>query len=753
MKFRMQKSSKKSQSKSQKTNWRFIFLLILIFSLLLSLFSSEGSRKKNLTFEEFEKAFSEGRIAQGISQLPLKIVAKESSTDLIIEGYISEESFYNFSKEEFFSVDLHLPQQVNQIQNLLGDRLKFQKGKKASSNRSASLPQIKEWISHGEVILNSSEKFPILRIAPDGSATLSFYRKLRTTPKETDSKNPLISKFQVRMNALLMQNKLNMLLLSRIPYERQEKHWSGILINLLPVVLLIGFFVFIARQQMKVATRGTSGFGKSKMRATGKDEKENKKITFKDVAGVDEAKEELLEVVDFLKNPKKFEKLGAIIPKGVLLIGAPGTGKTLLARAVSGEADVEFFSISGSDFVEMFVGIGASRVRDIFQEAKRNSPCIVFIDEIDAVGRHRGHGVGGGHDEREQTLNALLVEMDGFENKQGIVVIAATNRADVLDPALLRPGRFDRNVIVPLPDMKGREEILNVHTKKVCLSENVDLSIIARGTPGFSGAELANLINEAALLAAAKNLEEVTIKEMEEARDKVRWGKERRSLAITQKERKNTAYHEAGHAIVSFFTEATDPIHKVTIIPRGQSLGATMFLPSEDKFSYRKKELIAQLAVAMGGRAAEEIIFGDVTNGAVQDIRQATQIARKMVCEWGMSESMGMIEYGENRDEVFLARDIARAKTYSEDTAQKIDSEMKTLIDSAYEKAKCILLEKRKELNSLSEALLEYETLDFKHVKEILEEGELKNPPFVSDSSIQKIQKIQNLKKRKKKSS
>jgi len=381
------------------------------------------------------------------------------------------------------------------------------------------------------------------------------------------------------------------------------------------------------------------------------------------VAGIQEAKEELFEIVDFLRDPKKFEMLGGNIPKGVLMVGSPGTGKTLLARAIAGEAEVPFFSISGSDFVEMFVGVGASRVRDMFEQGKKNSPCIVFIDEIDAVGRHRGQGMGGGNDEREQTLNALLVEMDGFDARSGVIIIAATNRPDVLDPALLRPGRFDREVRVNLPDVIGREQILGVHAKKVKISKEVDLAVIARGTPGFSGAELANLLNEAALLAARTGKKEIKQPELEEARDKVRWGRERRSLALSDKEKENTAYHEAGHAILNIICEHTDPLHKVTIIPRGPALGVTMFLPEEDKYTYRVGELVDQLCVAMGGRVAEELVFGNVTNGAVGDIRQATSIARKMVCEWGMSESLGMVEYGsDENNEMFMAK----GKSYSD---------------------------------------------------------------------------------------
>lgn len=510
-----------------------------------------------------------------------------------------------------------------------------------------------------------------------------------------------------------------------IPRYRNNA-WGTMLISMLPILLLLFLLYFLVRQQIKTAGRGALSFGKSKAKMLSQD---RNKVTFKDVAGCDEAKDEVQELVEFLKDPKRFQKLGGKIPKGVLMVGPPGTGKTLLARAIAGEADVPFFTISGSDFVEMFVGVGASRVRDMFEQGKKNAPCLIFIDEIDAVGRHRGHGLGGGHDEREQTLNALLVEMDGFDSQEGIIIIAATNRPDVLDPALLRPGRFDRQVTVGLPDVRGREEILRVHAKKVKLSEHADLSKVARGTPGFSGAELANVINEAALLAARKNLKAISTAELEEARDKVRWGRERRSLALSDKEKENTAYHEAGHAILIELLEHTDPLHKVTIIPRGPSLGSTMWLPEEDKFTHRKSELLDDLVVAMGGRVAEEIQFGDVTNGAMGDIRQATNIARNMVCAWGMSEKLGMIEYGEGDQAVFLARDLGRSRNYSGATAQKIDEEVKLLIDNAYEKARTMLLQHKDKLDAIAIALLEYETLDGLHIKEIMEHGRMINPP------------------------
>ena len=490
------------------------------------------------------------------------------------------------------------------------------------------------------------------------------------------------------------------------------------------VIMLIVYFLF--RQQIKMAGKGALNFGKSKARMMARDKN---KITFKDVAGVEEAKDEVQELVEFLKDPKKFQKLGGRIPKGVLMIGSPGTGKTLLARAIAGEADVPFFSISGSDFVEMFVGVGASRVRDMFEQGRKSAPCLIFIDEIDAVGRHRGHGVGGGHDEREQTLNALLVEMDGFDAQEGIIIIAATNRPDVLDPALLRPGRFDRQVTVQLPDVKGREQILKVHAKRVKIAEGVEMDTIARGTPGYSGAELANVINEAALLAARRGLKAITLSELEEARDKVRWGKERRSLALSEKEKANTAYHEAGHALLCELLENTDPVHKVTIIPRGPSLGSTMNLPTEDKHNHRKKELIDTLAMIMGGRVAEEIFFGDVTSGAFGDIRQATRIARSMVCELGMSENLGMIDYGGQQEQQFFGRDMGRSRDYSEATANEIDHEVRKLCDDAYTRATDLINKHREQLDIIAKALLEYETLDGSHVRDIIAHGRMLNPP------------------------
>jgi len=484
---------------------------------------------------------------------------------------------------------------------------------------------------------------------------------------------------------------------------------GGFLLQSLPVLLLIGVWIFFMRQ-MQGGARGAMGFGKSKARLL----TENKnRVTFDDVAGVEEAKEEVVEIVDFLKDPQKFQRLGGKIPKGALLIGPPGTGKTLLARAIAGEAGVPFFTISGSDFVEMFVGVGASRVRDMFEQAKKNAPCIIFIDEIDAVGRHRGAGLGGGNDEREQTLNQLLVEMDGFEANEGIILIAATNRPDVLDPALLRPGRFDRQVVVPNPDVNGRERILRVHMKNVPLAADVETKVIARGTPGFSGADLSNLVNEAALMAARKNRRMVTMRDFEEAKDKVMMGAERRSMVMTEDEKKNTAYHEGGHALVALTVPSSDPVHKATIIPRGRALGMVMQLPEGDRYSMNFEQMTSRLAIMMGGRVAEELIFGKdkVTSGASSDIQAATSLARNMVTRWGYSDKLGLVSYGDNQEEVFLGHSVSRTQNVSEETANIIDAEVKRLVQTGYDEAKRILTEKLDDLHTLAKALLEYETL------------------------------------------
>lgn len=526
-------------------------------------------------------------------------------------------------------------------------------------------------------------------------------------------------------NALLGE-----LLKGKVDVSGQEKQQESFLLHLFvnwfPMFLLIGVWVFFMRQMQGGGGRGAMSFGRSRARLLGEDQV---KVTFADVAGVDEAKDEVKELVDFLRDPSKFQNLGGRIPRGVLLVGSPGTGKTLLARAVAGEAKVPFFTISGSDFVEMFVGVGASRVRDMFEQAKKHAPCIIFIDEIDAVGRHRGAGLGGGHDEREQTLNQLLVEMDGFEGSEGVIVVAATNRPDVLDPALLRPGRFDRQVVVPLPDIRGREQILRVHLQKVPVEVNLDIMAIARGTPGFSGADLSNLVNEAALFAARANKRKVSMMELDKAKDKIMMGAERRSMVMDDNEKKLTAYHEAGHAIVGLSVPEHDPVYKVSIIPRGRALGVTMFLPEQDRYSHSKRRLESQLSSLFGGRIAEELIFGleSVTTGASNDIMRSTEIARKMVTTWGLS-SMGPLTFGEEEGEVFLGRTMTQHKEISDRTAQQIDEEVRAIIDRNYKRAKDILLANMDTLHLMAESLIKYETIDTNQIKEIMS-GKEPSPP------------------------
>ncbi len=514
--------------------------------------------------------------------------------------------------------------------------------------------------------------------------------------------------------------------------DPQAGLWLTVLVQTLPFLLIIGFWIFMMRQMQAGGNKALS-FGKSRARLLSM---QQKKITFKDVAGVDEAKEELKEIIEFLREAQKFQKLGGRIPKGVLLVGPPGTGKTLLARAVAGEANVPFFSISGSDFVEMFVGVGASRVRDLFEQGKKNAPCIIFIDEIDAVGRHRGAGLGGGHDEREQTLNQLLVEMDGFESNDGVILVAATNRPDVLDPALLRPGRFDRRVVVDLPDVRGREEILRVHTRKIPMSDDVELNVLARGTPGFSGADIANMVNEAALIAARYNRKAVVMNDFELAKDKVMMGAERKSMLLTDKEKKVTAYHEAGHTLVAAFLPEADPLHKVTIIPRGMALGVTVYLPEGDKYNHTKEYLEARLATLMGGRLAEEIFLNQMSTGAGNDIERATDLARRMVCVFGMSK-LGPLTFGKKEEQIFLGREIAQHRDYSEDTAIKIDQEVTRIVSEAYDKAKNILETHRELLVKIAVALLEREVLDASEVKQILDGKDLPPRPPVDGAKAE----------------
>ncbi len=506
-------------------------------------------------------------------------------------------------------------------------------------------------------------------------------------------------------------------------FRRESPYFWQIVSSALPVLLLLGLLWFMFSRQMKGMGQGAMSFGKSRAKMLNRDKN---KVTFKDVAGVEEAKEEVQEIIDFLKDPKKFQKLGGRIPKGVMLMGPPGTGKTLMAKAIAGEADVPFFSISGSDFVEMFVGVGASRVRDMFEQGKKSAPCIIFIDEIDAVGRSRFSGIGGGHDEREQTLNALLVEMDGFDTQEGVIIIAATNRPDVLDPALQRPGRFDRQIVIDLPTLEGREAILKIHARGIKLATTVDLRRVARGTPGFSGADLANLMNEAALLAARSGKEAVAIDDLEEARDKVKWGRERRSRVLDDKEKKITAYHETGHALAGLLVEESEPLHKITIIPRGTAyLGATMQLPEKDRYMDGKLKLKGILCTLMGGRVAEEMFFGDITSGARSDLKQATRLARLMVCDWGMSETLGPQTFGSHEELTFLGRDISRGQEFSEDTSRKIDAEISSLLRESHDRARELLEKNRDKMELVAKALLERETLDGRDVKDLMTVGRI----------------------------
>lgn len=656
----------------------------------------------------------------------LKFVTKDSNTSGQLKGKIDIAEYRDLGakpKLEHFRVAIDTSLDQAEV-----DRLRREANiplvvaaeiSQPTDSINASLKDLRKWMAMNEVVFEGENALKLFKTSNSNDAVLEGERKVYPV------KDGVVAEyvpFSVQLNLFSLTEVERELITNNADTSPESNTMGFILIQILPILLIVAVLFFLFRFQMKNAGKGAMSFGKSKAKLLSV---EKSGVTFKDVAGIHEAKEELYEIVDFLKAPKKFEKLGANIPKGVLMVGSPGTGKTLLARAIAGEAEVPFFSISGSDFVEMFVGVGASRVRDMFEQGKKNSPCIVFIDEIDAVGRHRGQGMGGGHDEREQTLNALLVEMDGFDARSGVIIIAATNRPDVLDPALLRPGRFDRQVRVSLPDVVGREEILKVHAKKIKIAAGTELGVIARGTPGFSGAELANLLNEAALLAARTGKKEVTIAEMEEARDKVRWGRERRSMALSDKEKENTAYHEAGHAILNILCEHTDPLHKVTIIPRGPSLGMAMFLPTEDKFSYRRAEMVDQLCVAMGGRVAEELTFGNPTNGAMGDIRQATSIARSMVCEWGMSDELGMVEYGAAEGN----QGFGDAKSYSDETARKIDFEIKNFIDDAYNRAMDMLKANSDSLVLIAKALIEHETLNGEQITDLLLKGEMSNPP------------------------
>jgi cell division protease FtsH len=724
-------------------NWRLLVLLSVAAVILGLAFFNPLSNKavKQMTYAQFRQALDQGRIVLDNSKQPLKVSTSDAPFDATITGWITPEieAPKTDAPKKDFRVRVNLNVHNEEISQLLGSDIRFEQV--ASSDQqplpedaveTLTLAELRKAIGSNSVdAKNKDNPLRVLTTADSNDAVIVGTRSEFTPPvHQVDAQGKVVDSqpFSVRASTAIQGDDLKQLLHGKATYEVNKNYLGDAIFTFLPFLIIIGILFFLFRQQMKSAGRGAMSFGKSKARLLTMD---RNKVTFKDVAGIQEAKEELFEIVDFLRDPRKFQKLGGSIPKGILMVGSPGTGKTLLARAIAGEADVPFFSISGSDFVEMFVGVGASRVRDMFEQGRKHAPCLIFIDEIDAVGRHRGHGMGGGHDEREQTLNQLLVEMDGFDTQEGVIIIAATNRPDVLDPALLRPGRFDRQVTISLPDVNGREEILRVHVKKIKLAAGVDLAKIARGTPGFSGAELANLINESALLAARRGLTAVTLDEMEEARDKVRWGRERRSLAMSDKEKVGTAWHEAGHAYLNMVLPHTNPLHKVTIIPRGPYLGATMYLPDGDKYSTQKKEALANLIVTMGGRIAEGFHSDDVSNGASGDIRQATSLARHMVCEWGMSDKLGMVEYGEGDGPVFLGRgDMGgRRANYSESTAQIIDEEIKRFIDDAYDIATRVLTEGRDKVELIAKALLEFETLDAAHLKDIIEFGEMRNPP------------------------
>jgi cell division protease FtsH len=729
-------------------NWKLLILLSVATLILgLAFFNNPlGSNPaKNLSYSEFRACWDQGRVLVDDSKHPLKVITTDTSYDAEISGWLAPElqkSATSVESTTVFRVLVNLDLQKDEITAMLGDKIHIEASPEASpppapdaDAETLSLAEFRKALALGQIQTSGSDNKPLrIRTTPGTSqavivGTRKVFTNLVTKKTPKDGKDLAPEAFSVSVSVPILSDDLKQLVKDKAKYERHKDYLGSAIVTFLPVLLILLLLFFLFRQQMKNVGRGAMSFGKSKARLLSQD---RVKVTFKDVAGIQEAKEELCEIVDFLRDPRKFQKLGGSIPKGVLMVGAPGTGKTLLARAIAGEADVPFFSISGSDFVEMFVGVGASRVRDMFEQGKKQAPCLIFIDEIDAVGRHRGHGMGGGHDEREQTLNQLLVEMDGFDTQEGVIIIAATNRPDVLDPALLRPGRFDRQVTISLPDVNGREEILRVHVKKIKLAAGVDLSKIARGTPGFSGAELANLVNESALLAARRGLSAVTLDEMEEARDKVRWGRERRSLAMSEKERIGTAWHEAGHAYLNMVLPHTHPLHKVTIIPRGPYLGATMYLPDGDKYSTQKKEALASLIVTMGGRIAEGFHSDDVSNGAAGDIRQATALARNMVCEWGMSDKLGMVEYGEGDAPIFIGRgDTGRHPNYSGHTAKLIDEEIKFFIDDAFRQATEILAAARSTIEVIAQALLEYETLDASHLRDLIDHGVMRNPPNV----------------------
>lgn len=710
----------------QQKNWGVVILIAVIVGILMIAFNSEGTLgkpAKDMTLETFLQDYRNGNIVLNQpKKFPIEVISSEGSGNSVIRAYA-------YKKTPVYSTGtFYMPftdsEEIKSLCNRYGITTTRLNTAPPAVEQGERLYSTSEFIKLGEEGRIVAKDTPVVYENNGQGLIVGTYRKPLAQAPAAKDVNPV----KVEFSRVFQGDTVKQLLGNQARYIIEGNFWQAFLIYGLPIIILLLLFFFFFRAQ-NAGPNGAMRFGRSRARLL---DPSHNHTTFKDVAGISEAKEEVWEIVEFLRNPRKFRNLGGTIPKGVLMVGPPGTGKTLLAKAIAGEADVPFYTISGSDFVEMFVGVGASRVRDMFAEAKKHSPCIIFIDEIDAVGRHRGHGVGGGHDEREQTLNAMLVEMDGFSSNESVIVIAATNRVDVLDPALLRPGRFDRRVTVNLPDAAGREQILRVHARKIKLSPEVNLAPIARATTGFSGAELANIVNEAALIAAHKNQSVVTQDDLEEAREKVRWGRERRSLELTDKQKRLTAIHEAGHAICLLKTalRKTLPLHKVTIIPRGPALGVTMMLPEEDQLSEYKSDMLDYIVMAMGGRCAEEVVFGDVSGGARADISQATAIARKMVCVYGMSEKLGPVEYGSNHEEVFLARDLSQStRNFSEHTAQIIDEEIKRIVGENYQRALQILRDNKERLLLIAEKLLEYETLRGDHIAELLETGEMKNPP------------------------
>lgn len=715
-----------SPTPGNQPNWGLWILMAVISGILFLAFMFDGDMAgsaRTVKLDEFQKDYRNGLIVLTQSrEYPIEVVTNSGGSQGTITAYKYRVApSYEVGK---FYMPFTSSEEIKALCNRYGittTQVNAPGPAPAEADRVWSTDDFRKLGEEGRIILKDS---PTIYESNGQGVIIGSYRKNPSGTITSKDVEPIVVDF----SPVFQGDKVRDLLGNHASYKVENNTWELILINCLPFVLFLLILIFFFRAQSG-GPSGAMKFARSRARLL---DPGSNNITFKDVAGISEAKEEVWEIVEFLRNPQKFRNLGGTIPKGVLMVGPPGTGKTLLAKAIAGEADVPFYTISGSDFVEMFVGVGASRVRDMFAEAKKHSPCLIFIDEIDAVGRHRGHGVGGGHDEREQTLNALLVEMDGFAANENVIVIAATNRVDVLDPALLRPGRFDRQVVVNLPDAAGREQILRVHVRKIKLAPEVDLGPIARATTGFSGAELANLVNEAALIAARKNAASVTQADLEEAREKVRWGRERRSLEISDREKYMTAVHEAGHALCLLKTELakTLPLHKVTIIPRGPALGVTMMLPDEDKHSEYKKELLDYIVMAMGGRCAEEVVFNDISGGARGDIQQATSIARKMVCVYGMSEKLGPVEYGSSHGEVFLARDLTQTtRNFSEHTAQIIDEEIRRIVEENYNRALTILRENKERLLLVADKLMEFETLNGEQIAELVDKGEMSSPP------------------------